>query len=89
MDKQVQTIAEEYANKNGMKLEYLDGDEFDTGPGQMRAFLAGHSLANDRIKELEGEKQGLIEAMKEVIRISDRKHDAWDKAKEAIKKATQ
>lgn len=30
----------------------------------------------------------LLEALKEVVRISDRKHIAWDKAKEAIFKAT-
>jgi hypothetical protein len=30
----------------------------------------------------------LLEALIEVVRISDRKHDAWDKAKAAIKKAT-
>lgn len=29
----------------------------------------------------------LLEALKEVVRISDRNHEAWDKAKEAIKKA--
>jgi hypothetical protein len=31
----------------------------------------------------------LLEALIEVVRISDRKHDAWDKAKAAIKKATE
>lgn len=30
----------------------------------------------------------LLEALIEVIRISDRKHDAWDKAKQIIKKVT-
>ena len=30
----------------------------------------------------------LLEALIEVVRISDRKHDAWDKAKAAILKAT-
>lgn len=29
----------------------------------------------------------LLEALQEVVRISDRKHDAWDKAKAAINKA--
>jgi hypothetical protein len=29
----------------------------------------------------------LYEALKEVVAISDRKHDAWDKAHAAIKKA--
>lgn len=31
----------------------------------------------------------LLEALIEIIRISDRKHNAWDKGKEAIKKATE
>jgi hypothetical protein len=30
----------------------------------------------------------LLEALKEVVAISDRKHDAWDKAHAAIAKAT-
>lgn len=30
----------------------------------------------------------LLEALREVVRISDRKHDAWDAAKIAIAKAT-
>lgn len=29
----------------------------------------------------------LLEALEEVVAISDRKHDAWDKAKQAIAKA--
>jgi hypothetical protein len=29
----------------------------------------------------------LLEALKEVVAISDRKHDAWDKARAAIAKA--
>ncbi len=29
----------------------------------------------------------LLEALREVVRISDRKHNAWDKAKAAIAKA--
>jgi hypothetical protein len=29
----------------------------------------------------------LLEALREVVRISDRKHPAWDKAKSAINKA--
>lgn len=31
----------------------------------------------------------LLEALIEVVRISDRTHVAWDKAKQAIKKATE
>lgn len=37
-------------------------------------------------KELTAMMHDAVEAMKEVIRISDRKHDAWDKAKIAISK---
>ena len=32
------------------------------------------------------EKEELLDAMEEVLRISDRKHDAWDKAKALINK---
>lgn len=32
------------------------------------------------------EIDSMIEAMQEVLRISDRKHDAWDKVKELIAK---
>jgi hypothetical protein len=32
--------------------------------------------------------QELLEALKEVVAISDRKHDAWDKARAAYTKAT-
>lgn len=31
----------------------------------------------------------LLETLIEVVRISDRNHDAWNKAKEAIKKAIE
>jgi hypothetical protein len=37
----------------------------------------------DRLK---AEKAELVDALKEVVRISDRKHDAWDKAKDVIAK---
>jgi hemoglobin-like flavoprotein len=40
-------------------------------------------------KQLAEQREELLSALKEVIRISDRKHDAWDKAKAAISKATQ
>ena len=33
-----------------------------------------------------GATEGLLAAVKEVLRITDRKHDAWDRAKEAIAK---
>jgi hypothetical protein len=30
----------------------------------------------------------LLKALIDIVKISDRRHDAWDKAKEAIEKAT-
>ncbi len=38
-----------------------------------------------RIAELEAELKALREALLEVVTISDRKHDAWDKAKALLK----
>ena len=38
-------------------------------------------------KKAIAQRDELLEALKEVVRISDRKRDAWDKAKEAIEKA--
>jgi phosphoribosyl 1,2-cyclic phosphodiesterase len=40
----------------------------------------------DKVLELETEISNIKDAAKEVIRISDRKHDAWDKLKKLIKK---
>ena len=40
----------------------------------------------DRVLELETKINNIKDAAKEVIRISDRKHDAWDKLKKLIKK---
>jgi len=40
----------------------------------------------DKVLELETEIKNIKDAAKEVIRISDRKHDAWDKLKKLIKK---
>lgn len=37
----------------------------------------------------EEQRDELLKALKEVVRISDRKHDAWDAAKAAIAKAEQ
>lgn len=37
--------------------------------------------------ELERQRDALLAALEEVVRISDRKHDAWDRAKEAIAEA--
>lgn len=36
---------------------------------------------------LREQRNELLEALEEVIAISDRKHDVWDKAKQAIAKA--
>jgi len=41
-----------------------------------------YSQPADRIAELE-------QALENIIAISDRKHDAWDKAKELLKKASE
>ena len=46
-------------------------------------------MTNDwtiKIERLEAEKKELLEALKDVVRISDRKHDAWDKAHSIIDK---
>lgn len=37
------------------------------------------------IPVLQAENEALRNSLKQVIRISDRKHDAWDKAKELLK----
>lgn len=36
------------------------------------------------VKELKQRNEELVKALEEVVRISDRKHDAWDKAKAAL-----
>jgi phage host-nuclease inhibitor protein Gam len=43
--------------------------------------------AADEIARLEAENTKLLAALKEVVRISDRKHDAWDAAHAAIARA--
>lgn len=40
-----------------------------------------------KIECLTIQRNALRETLKEVVAISDRKHDAWDKAKAAIKNA--
>lgn len=42
------------------------------------------SMCAARANELERQVLGLREALQEVVTISDRKHDAWDKAKQAL-----
>lgn len=44
-------------------------------------------VMSKKIERLESEHDELILAMEEVIRISDRDHEAWDRAKAAIYKA--
>lgn len=53
------------------------------------ACLAGniHDDERDANARLIAAAPDLLEALKEVIALSDRKHEAWDKAKAAIAKA--
>lgn len=60
MDKQVKTAAETFANRND---KYYENGESDRDQ-LVTAFLAGHSLANDRIKELEA-------ALRELVALDD------------------
>jgi len=53
------------------------------GPWALTAF-GGESLANAR---LIAAAPDLLEALKSVVMISDRKHDAWDRAHAVIAKA--
>lgn len=45
-----------------------------------------HKLASDIMNYARRSNKELIEALEEVVRISDRKHDAWDKAKSVLAK---
>jgi hypothetical protein len=45
------------------------------------------TLENEANARLISAAPDLLEALQEVVAISDRKHDAWDKAKAAIAKA--
>lgn len=45
-----------------------------------------HKLASDIMNYARRSNKELVEALEEVVRISDRKHDAWDKAKAALAK---
>ena len=44
-------------------------------------------VMEEKIRVLEAKLYRLAVAAKEVVRISDRKHDAWDNLKEAIRAA--
>ena len=57
-------------------------------PSVLNAEDVGGDVASD-YATLFAAAPDLLEALIEVVRISDRKHDAWDKAKAAINKATQ
>jgi len=57
---------------------YLDNGERDL-------LFKAHSYEMARADKLAIEIDALKEALAEVIKISDRKHDAWDKAKELLK----
>ena len=43
------------------------------------------SQASTMLRQQQAEIEALKEALQAVITISDRKHDAWDKAKELLK----
>lgn len=45
-----------------------------------------HKLASDIMNYARRSNKELIETLEEVVRISDRKHDAWDKAKSVLAK---
>ena len=52
-----------------------------------RVALVGHGPDGIANGYLISAAPDLLEALMEVVKISDRKHDAWDKAKDAISKA--
>lgn len=62
-NKTVEEAAKEYADKN-WKGSFLPKDI-------EAAFLAGHSLANERIKELEKENSENFEECKRLAKIAD------------------
>ena len=45
-----------------------------------------HKLASDIMNYARRKNKELIEVLEEIIAISDRKHDAWDRAKTIINK---
>ena len=67
----------------------LESDD-DGKPYGSHAALISHHWDKDvkeANKRLIAAAPELLEALIEVVRISDRKHDAWDAAKDAIAKA--
>ena len=57
--------------------------------GRMREAEADSPRLHNKIKRLKTENQQLRLAAAEVIRISDRKHDAWDKLKTLLAKCPE
>ena len=49
----------------------------------------GQAFYEDDYHKAQAEIEALKEALKNIIVISDRKHDAWDRAKELLKKASE
>ena len=46
-------------------------------------------MVANMLRNQQAEIEELKEALKNIIVISDRKHDAWDNAKELLKKASE
>lgn len=68
---EVARLAGEVSNRNRRALE---GDKAN----------AAFNTLYDEHEVLQNQARELVTAAKEVLRISDRKHDAWDRAKAAI-----
>lgn len=52
--------------------------------GYVSAFDGGGFVAYGDYLLLKKQRDELAEALREVVRISDRKHDAWDKEKDIL-----
>ena len=53
--------------------------------GQLAFRIDAVTKYQARVQEQQAEIEALKDALQAVITISDRKHDAWDKAKELLK----
>ena len=71
-----------YINIEERKLEWAKPTTWYTPTIAQMAKIPLYTHPADRIAELE-------QALENIIAISDRKHDAWDKAKELLKKASE
>lgn len=69
-------------------LIYADTPCSECG-AKMNESCRGQKAAKERadMRRAAAAAPDLLAALEEVVRISDRKHDAWDAAKAAIKKA--